>query len=155
MEAEIQGYLTEFGIIQGDIRNAVRGLNDEAANWRPLPADTNSIYAILNHLINSDSFWVHQVIRGEVVPRDPATEFSASGSLPELLARWERSWADIALLLGALTKAQLAEVKSHAFRTGPTQFVTVQWIVLHLITHHATHLGHIQLTRQLWEQRPK
>jgi hypothetical protein len=31
--------------------------------------------------------------------------------------------------------------------------MTVAWAVLHAVDHTALHLGHIQITRQLWEQR--
>ena len=118
MEAEIQGYLTEFGIIRGDIHSAIQGLNNEGASWHPLQEGTNSIYAIM-----------------------------------ELLTRWEKAWTEIEVILGKLTYAQLSEVRSPPFRAERKESVTIQWIILHLITHHATHLGHIQLTRQLWEQQ--
>jgi len=39
MDAEIQGYLTEFGILRGQIRDAIKGMGDEAANWHPLPQE--------------------------------------------------------------------------------------------------------------------
>ena len=45
MEAEVQSYLTELGILRKQIQDAAQGLNEEAANWCPLPKDTNSIYA--------------------------------------------------------------------------------------------------------------
>jgi uncharacterized damage-inducible protein DinB len=153
MEAEIQGYLTEFSIVRGDIRNAIRELNDEGANWHPLQEGTNSIYAILSHIMSADNFWVRQVISGEAVRRDREADFRASGKLMELLTRWEKAWIEIESILGKLSHAQLSEVRSLPFRPERKESVTVQWIILHLISHHATHLGHIQLTRQLWEQQ--
>lgn len=152
MEAEIQGYLTELSILKGQIREAIGGLNDEAANWRPLREGTNSIYAILSHLIGVDKYWVRQVICGESIQRDRAAEFQASGRLSELVSRWEKVATEAESILGKLTLTQLAES-----RTVPARpewgTVTVRWCILHLISHHATHLGHIQLTRQLWDQR--
>ena len=152
MEAEVQGYLTEVGILRGHIRDAIRGLNDEVANWCPLPKETNSIYAILTHLIDGDSFWVRQVIGGEVLRRDRAAAFQASGHLSELVSRWEKAGVEMESTLGKLSRAQLGET-----RTVPNRpelgTITVRWCILHLISHHAIHLGHIQFTRQLWEQR--
>jgi uncharacterized damage-inducible protein DinB len=155
MEAEIQGYLTEFNILRGDIRNAVRELNNEGSNWHPLPEGTNSIYAILTHLMGADKFWVFQVISGKTVPRDREAEFHSSGDISELLIRWEKHWAEIESILGKLSQAQLSEVRPVPFRPEPKEPVTLQWIILHLISHYATHLGHIQLTRQLWDQNQK
>jgi hypothetical protein len=31
----------------------------------------------------------------------------------------------------------------------------VEWIVFHVIEHTATHLGHMQLTKQMWEESKK
>lgn len=153
MEVEIQGYLTELRIIRENIQNAIRGLNDEAANWHPLPEGTNSIYAILTHIMSADNYWVRQVIGGEDVRRDREADFRSSGNLMELLTRWEKAWAEMESILGKLSHAQLSEVKSLPFRQERKESVTIQWIILHLISHYATHLGHIQLTRQVWEQQ--
>jgi len=152
MEAEVQAYLTEFGILRGQIQEALRGLNDEAANWYPLPGGTNSIYAILLHVMGADTFWVRQVInREEAIKRDREAEFRSSGSIAEITGRWEKAWLEFEKILAKLSSAQLSEVRSGPFRTE--EKITVRWCILHLISHHATHLGHIQLTRQLWENQ--
>ena len=150
MEDEIQGYLTEFGIIRGQIRDALKGLNDAAVNWCPLPESTNSIYAILSHMIGTQSYWVCQVIAGKQIQRDRETELHASGSLAEVLARWEKNSDEIGEILGRLSLAQLAETRIAYTRP---EGVTVRWCILHLMSHNTTHLGHIHITRQLWEQR--
>jgi uncharacterized damage-inducible protein DinB len=152
VETQVQGYLTEFGILRGQIRDAIKEMGDEAANWRPLPQGTNSVYAILSHMIGVDNFWVRQVISGETLQRDRKAEFAASGNLSELVDRWERAWIDTQSILGNLSHAQLLETRTISFRPERGG-VPVQWIVLHLISHYATHLGHVQLTRQLWDQR--
>jgi uncharacterized damage-inducible protein DinB len=153
MESEIQGYLTEFNIIREDISKVVRGLDDEAANWQPLQSDTNSIYAILTHIMGVDNFWVRQVIGGQTVQRNREAEFRASGKIAELLPVWEVTWIEIKSMLGKLDHKQLSEVRSRPFSSQQKESITVQWVILHLITHYATHLGHVQLTRQLWECR--
>jgi uncharacterized damage-inducible protein DinB len=129
-------------------------MGDEAANWRPLPQGTNSVYAILSHIIGVDNFWVRQVIIGETVQRDRDAEFAASGNLVELVDRWERAWVETESMLGKLNSAQLLENRTMP-RRPESASITVQWIILHLISQYATHLGHIQLTAQMWDQRPK
>ena len=153
MEAEVQSYLTEFGNLSGQIRDAIRGLSDEVANWHPLPKDTNSVYAILTHMIDGDNYWVRQVIGGEEVKRDRAAAFQASGRLADLVSRWEKAGAENQAILGKLSLAQLGETRTIPARPE-LGAITVRWCILHLISHHAMHLGHIQLTRQMWEQRP-
>jgi uncharacterized damage-inducible protein DinB len=152
MEAEIQGYLTELGILRGQIRDAIKGLSDEAANWHPFPSGANSIYAILSHLIGVDEFWVKQIIAGQKIQRDRDAEFRSSGSLSELSGRWEQAWKDVEAILAKLNSSQLMESRVSPFRPerGP---ITVQWVVLHLISHYAIHLGHLQITRQLREKK--
>jgi hypothetical protein len=52
-----------------------------------------------------------------------------------------------------LGSVPLAELSSE--RTSPRdgQVVTVGWILMHILEHTAMHVGHIQLTVQLWKQR--
>jgi uncharacterized damage-inducible protein DinB len=153
MEAEVQGYLTERRNLRRELRDAVKGTNDEIANWHPLPKDTNSIYAVMNHLIEVDRFWVTQVIQGQMYKRDREGAFRASGHFPELMNQWEKTSEEMDTILGNLSQKQLDETRTMSGRPELGTF-TVRWGILHVITHNATHLGHIQLTRQLWEQRP-
>jgi uncharacterized damage-inducible protein DinB len=148
---EIQGYLTEFGILREQTREVLRGLSDEAANWRPLSKDANSLYAILSHLVGSQNFWFRQVIAGETIKRDREAEFRASGKLQVVVSTWEKSSSEMERILSTLSPAQLDENRASPFR--PEQPVSVRWCILHVLSHNATHLGHIQLTRQMWEQK--
>lgn len=148
MEDEVKGYLTEFNILRGQIRDALKGLNDEAANWCPLPNDTNSIYSLMNHLAGAQSHWIKRVIAGMTIQRDRDSELKASGSLAQILAKWETVNQETDEILGKLSLTQLREARDTA---GPYGRVTVQWAILHQISHYATHLGHIQLTRQMRE----
>lgn len=154
MEIEIQGYLTELGILKSQLNDAIRDLTDEAANWRPLPEGTNSIYAILTHLLGAQNDWVRRVINGEALPRDREAEFRATGRLGELARRWERACQETDTILSKLSRPQLAEIRDVP---GHPEWgvITVRWCILHVISHLALHLGHIQLTRQMWEQKDK
>ena len=152
MEFEVQGYLTELGILRGQTRDAIRGLDDEAANWRPIAQGTNSIYAMLSHLIGSQNHWVREVINGEAIARDREAEFRTSGGLSEIMRHWEKVCSDTDVILGKLSLTQLADTRNVS---GHPEWgnITVRWCVLHMISHLAIHLGHIQLTRQMWEQQ--
>ncbi|MBI4303801.1 MAG: DUF664 domain-containing protein, partial [Chloroflexi bacterium] len=140
MESEVQGYLNEYSTLKGQIREALQGLDDEAANWHPLPEGTNSIYVILTHLMGSDNYWVRRVISGEKVQRDRESEFAVSGSFAELLSRWEKSGTESAAILAKLTPEQMAETRAVPGRPD-RGLVTIRWCILHQISHYATHLG--------------
>ncbi len=150
MEAEVQGYLNEFNITRNQIRESLKGLDDEAVNWKPLTKDTNSIYAILTHLAGTQNSWMKQTIAGIPIKRDREAELRASGTLYDAVKRWEDMDREVDAILSKLTAAQLRETRK---TSGPFGEVTVQWCILHQISHYALHLGHIQLTRQAWEQR--
>ena len=153
MEIEVQDYLAEFGSLRELTGEAIRGLDDEAANWLPLPEGTNSIYAILSHLTGGQNHWVQEIISGEVIQRDREAELHASGHLAELLRRWEKRCLETETILGNLSPAQLAELRTipHHPEWG---LITVRRCILHIISHLSIHIGHLQLTRQMWEQRP-
>lgn len=155
METEVQAYLTELGILKGQVREAIKGLDDKAANWQPLAKDTNSIYSMIAHLTGTETFWARRVIQGQTIPietikRDHEAQMKSTGELAQIVATWDRESHEDEKALEKLTLSELAETRSVVFMPRP---VTVRWAIIHLISHYATHLGHIQLTRQLWFAR--
>jgi len=152
MEAEVQGYLDELKIIKNQIRDAVLGLSEEAINWQPLPKDTNSIYAILTHLLGADDNWVKRVINRQSINRDREAEFRALGNPKGIMHRFEKVSKENENILSKLGSSQLRETRKVQIQQDE-RTVSVRWCILHVISHYALHLGHIQLTRQLWEQR--
>ncbi|MBI2868979.1 MAG: DUF664 domain-containing protein [Chloroflexi bacterium] len=152
MDAETRDYLTELGILKKQIHDTVQDLSDEAANWRPLAESTNSIYALLVHMTGSETYWVRQIINREALPRDREAEFRTSGGLREALGHLETTARANEQILAGLSAPQLGETRDVPVRPE-LGAVSVRWCVLHVISHYAVHLGHIQLTRQLWEQR--
>jgi hypothetical protein len=148
MENEIQSYIAEFNSLEEEIHKSIQGLSDEAANWRPLPKDTNSIYAIITHLAGAQSNWIKRVIAGIPVQRDREAEFTSAGSLSEAVKNWKAVNRECEGVLRKLSQNQLDETRDVS---GPFGRVTVRWCILHQIRHYALHLGHIQLTRQLWD----
>lgn len=155
MDLEVQGYIDEFNTIRGDISKAIEGLNENGANWRPLSKDANSIFAILTHIMGANRNWINQVINGETIQRDRSAEFTASGNLTELLTRWEKAWKETESILRKLKHAQLSESRSLSHPINQKDSITVQGAIIHQLNHCAVHLGHIQLTRQLWDQYSK
>jgi hypothetical protein len=103
-------------------------------------------------LIGAETFWIKHMIAGEVVARDREAEFHSSGNLLELVGRWEDLTTTCDSILGKLSSAKLGESRNVDNRPEWGS-ITVRWCILHQISHYALHLGHIQLTRQLWEQK--
>lgn len=67
-----------------------------------------------------------------------------------LKLRLDRTLAHTRGVLGALTPQDL-----EASRTAPTEGreYAVGWALAHALEHTAMHVGHAQITRQLWDQR--
>jgi uncharacterized damage-inducible protein DinB len=155
MTKEIEGYYAILEDLREQVKKGLEGLDQKALDWRPIPErgdlSTNSFGAIATHLAGSETFWMREIISGKPVHRDREAEFVASGSgVSELQAKLDGAARITKEVLSSLSSSQLEEERKFRDRK-----VTVRWAILHVIEHTATHLGHIQLTRQLWANRGK
>jgi len=126
------------------------GLSQEAFDWVP-GEEMNSLCVLVVHTTGATRFWVGDVAMGESSGRDRAAEFQARGwneaKLKERLASTE------AYVRTALQRLTLADLEGEREVPGRNYHTTVAWAILHALEHTSLHLGHAQLTRQLWEQR--
>jgi len=133
--------------LHNEVAKTIEGLPLEALDWSPKPG-VNSVTVLIVHLTGSQRFLFGEVIGGQDIHRDRDAEFLAKGIAPEaLVQRLDDSLQYIEVALEGLTLADL-ERKS-MFRTRE---VTVGWVIGHSLKHTATHLGHIQVMRDLWDQ---
>jgi uncharacterized damage-inducible protein DinB len=150
MVPEVLAYLTDLEELRDQVKSLLEGLPQEALDWRPVEGEgelaTNSLTAMVVHLAGSETFWMKEIIGGKKIVRDREAEFVTKGlSLSELRAKIEAGAKVTAEILSALTEKQLEELRKWRDRS-----VSVRWCILHVIEHYAQHLGHMQLTRQLW-----
>jgi hypothetical protein len=83
-----------------------------------------------------------------------AEEFAARGlSKADLIGRFEAFDAYARNRLDALTIADLEKVNALMRENGNVEQVQVGWALMHALEHTALHLGHAQITRQLWQQK--
>ena len=52
-----------------------------------------------------------------------------------------------------LTRLTLGDLEQERVSPRDGRMFSVAWALLHALEHTAIHLGHIQITRQLWEQQ--
>ncbi len=144
-----QDYLERLEALHRDIWRAIAGLPQEALDWTPGP-DMNSIAVLAAHTAGAERYWIGDVIAGDSSSRVRDDEFRTRDLNAMALA---------ALLTEALVYSRavlegLALEDLEAARTlGMEEPTTVGWCLAHALEHTAQHLGHIQLTRQLWEHR--
>ena len=148
MTPEITTYLDRINALRSDIWKELEGMDAAGLNWAPLPQDTNSLFVLATHCIGSEHGWIAESIGGEPKTRVRPLEFVARGSsVDDLRERFEATAAESRRSFGALQEQDLDRTLEHP-AYGP---VTVRWAILHIIEHFSEHLGHMRLTRQLWQ----
>jgi hypothetical protein len=142
--------LERFEAFYGIIEKAVADLPAEALDWKPGP-DMNSIGVILAHTAGAWRYWVGDVAGDLPSGRVRADEFKTYGvDAADMVARLRAALDTSREVLGRLELSRLGEVHTAGMFDEQR---TVGWALLHALEHTALHAGHIQLTRQLWEQR--
>jgi uncharacterized damage-inducible protein DinB len=129
----------------------LQSLPEEALNRQvPLP-ETNSLFALATHLVGAGEFWVLGLAGGRTIQRDRDAEFRASGSFPDLEARYERWVTALHEVLDGMPPERLDQPTNPpaAYLGGLSERPTVRECLLHMVEHGALHQGHIQITRQI------
>jgi len=150
MITELANYLERLGDLRGQISGMVGGLPAEALNWRPLPGTgdhaTNSLAALAAHSAGAEHFWIAEVVGGRPATRDREAEFATlAASSAEIIRLLENTSLKTREVFLTLKDTDLKETRETAGRTVP-----VRWCLLHVIDHTSLHLGHMQVTFQLW-----
>ncbi len=151
MLSEIENYGNRIESLHALIRDAIEGLPEEALNWRPVQGEgdhaTNSLAVLVAHIAGAEYHWITEVIGQRPATRVREAEFETqAGSAAELWAILERAAASTNEVLAGLSAAELDQP-----RQVDDHKVIVRWALLHVVDHTALHLGHIQITRQLWD----
>jgi hypothetical protein len=140
-----------FHDLHADVLKELDALPAEALDWKP-GADTNSVSVIVVHFTGAERFLIGDVIMQDPSNRNREAEFLVKGmSKEDLVLRLNTTEAYLRLALEKLALPDLEATRLHP-RHG-TQ-VSVSWALLHALEHAATHVGHIQLTAQMWRERP-
>ncbi len=156
MLKEIESYLSFLQDLRNQMKDLLKGLPADALDWKPIVATgdlaTNSVGSMTLHLAGSENFWMREIIGGQPIQRNRDAEFAAKGdTAADLISKLEMAARGAEEILASINAGKLEENRKFRDRT-----VTVRWAILHVIEHYAVHLGHMQLTRQLWlHQRGK
>ncbi|HTE83641.1 MAG TPA: DinB family protein [Dehalococcoidia bacterium] len=137
--------------LTGDLVRAVTEAGAGAMGWRPDSPETNSPAAIATHALGASRHWVVSIVGGESDDRDREAEFRAEAQdIADVQERADQWLADARRILEPMSTADL---------DGPCRLpVTRDWMssltargsILHAIEHLGMHIGHLELTLQLW-----
>jgi hypothetical protein len=126
----------------------VEGMPEEALNWRPGNEETNSVAQLVRHVTAVQSVLLGRAIddvppydHAQSLRNDPATKDELLGLIAAAKAR---------------KSAQLARADeldlSEEVETPRGPVLRARYVI-HSADHGQEHLGHAELTKQLWEQR--
>jgi uncharacterized damage-inducible protein DinB len=150
MLPELDNYLQRIEDLRGQAGNLIAGLPGGALDWRPLEGTgdhaTNSLAVLATHIAGAEHFWIGEVVGGLPPTRDRDAEFVAqTGDAAKLVRLLESTGAETRDVFATLDQDDL-----EGSREARGRVIAVRWCILHVIDHTALHLGHMQLTTQLW-----
>jgi uncharacterized damage-inducible protein DinB len=147
MEKFFEEYLVVLEKCHGNILGAVEGLSGPALDWQP-GTEMNSIAVLIYHLSGAERFWIGDVVDQTPSGRDREAEFKVQNiGLEVLQRRLDESLDYVRSVVGKLSLANLPETRL----TPDGRTFSVAWVLLHIMEHSSLHLGHIEMTRQMWQ----
>jgi uncharacterized damage-inducible protein DinB len=150
MQTFFEDYLNLLQDCHNGILEALEGLPTAALDWTP-GADMNSISVLVFHLTGAERFWIGDIAAQDPTERDRDAEFRVHDVEMDVLKRRLADNLDYARKV--LDKMSLQDLEATRIRPSDGREFTVAWALLHALDHATLHLGQIQITRQLWEQK--
>jgi hypothetical protein len=136
-----------YRAVHEKFREQVRGLDRGTLNWRPLPK-ANSIAVLVAHSLAGEAE-VLRCIRSLPSARDRDAEFGIESDATELLALLDQADRELEELLGAVTAADLTEMRPRPNRQPKPG---LEWLLSNY-GHTREHLAQLELTKQLYDSR--
>jgi hypothetical protein len=134
-----------------DLRAAIDGLPAGALNWRPAGDDTNSIASLTSHSLLSARAWLSVAVGVPVRDRDRDSEFQVTATgAGELLAFADGLFEECLDLIDKDRVVDWGAIRQH-WDPGRGIEVFAAWALIHALEHLREHVGHVGLTRQLWD----
>lgn len=150
MQRFAQEYLRSLEGLHAEIDQILDTLPQAALDWSPGP-EMNSIAVLAAHVAGSERYLIGDTIAQESSNRDRPAEFSTS--TVEGAALKARLAASLEHARGVLETLTVQDLEAERIFPRDGRQVTVTWCLTHALQHTALHTGHMQITRQLWEQR--
>ncbi|OGN95230.1 MAG: hypothetical protein A2Z71_07820 [Chloroflexi bacterium RBG_13_50_21] len=150
MQPYFEALIDRFHELHADIQHDLDALPSEALDWKPGP-EMNSVNVIIVHLTGAERFLIGDVIMGDPSNRNREAEFKVAGmNKADLIQRLTETEA---YLEAAFEKLSLTDLETSRIHPRHGNQVSVAWALLHALEHTGIHVGHIQLTTQLWHQK--
>ena len=144
-------YYDRLEDLHATIKDLIKDLSVEALNWQPGP-EMNSLAVLVTHLSGSEVFWIGEMAGGVQSDRVRSEEFEVRDLTAEhLISKLEEALAVSQRVLDTLALDDLEVMRTSA--VFHDRSFSVAWSLAHALDHTAVHVGHIEITRQLWDMR--
>ncbi len=150
MEQFLTDYLDRLKCLHEDMKAAIKELPQAALDWVPGPG-MNSLGVLIVHATGAERYWIGDVACQDPSNRNRGAEFEAKDIEAHQLA--ERLDHGLIYITKAIKSLRLANLQEMRISPRDNRKYTVGWALAHALEHTALHLGHAQVTRQLWKQQ--
>ena len=150
MEQFLTDYLERLQSLHEDMKATIKELPQAALDWVPGPG-MNSLCVLIVHTVGAERYWIGDVACQEPSDRNRETEFEVRDLAADQLA--DRLDQGLVYVRKAAENLQLANLQEIRISPRDNREFTAGWALAHALEHTALHLGHAQLTRQLWMQQ--
>ena len=150
MEQFLTDYLERLQCLHEDMKAAIKDLPLAALDWVP-GTGMNSLCVLIVHATGAERYWIGDVACQDLSDRNRRAEFEAQGLAGDQLA--ERLDRGLIYVTNAAESLRLTDLKEIRISPRDNRKYTVGWALAHALEHTALHLGHVQVTRQLWERQ--
>ena len=148
MESIVRDLFERLKKLHEEAEAALAGLPQEGLDWSPGPG-MNSLGVLAVHIAGSERFWIGDAITMKPSGRDRESEFRTKGLPAEVLS--ERLRASLGFVNNVLAGLNIQELSTVRPSPRDGKPLTVGYCLAMALAHTAAHVGHMQVTRQLWE----
>lgn len=150
MEPTVAIVVDLFRSVHQQLRDIVRNMDSEQLNWSPAP-ETNSVAVMVTHTLASELDTL-LLVRGLTGDRDRDSEFRVIAPSPsELLEAIDRADALLTHHGESITADELMAIRTRPNRDPQA---ALHWLINNY-GHAREHLGHLQLTTQVYQQQKR
>ena len=147
MDPVVEKIAEQFQVVHANLRDEVRDLSVDELNWKPVP-EANSIAVLVVHTLGSEAE-VLRVVADAPGVRDRDAEFLATvNDAADLLREIDQADSYLEAMAPRITAENLAAERPRGDRPPQTG---LHWLLTNY-GHAREHLGHIELTKQLYAE---
>lgn len=149
--AALMGYLTSR---RRQVIEALDGLSDAQAHAAPLPSGWSPLGAVQHLALDVERFWFRFVMAGEpVMLSDDAWHVGGSATVRQLVDLYGRECAAADATIAGLSLDARPRHWPDGWGTCPVE--NLRDALLHVITETATHVGQLDVVRELIDGRQR